>query len=82
MTDLPFPGSQCHRCRYVRLTGNTRGSMFIQCQHPELRKYRSQPVHGCTGFMQRGEASDCDSSDPRDSARGAEPASGEPDSDS
>jgi hypothetical protein len=47
---LPFPHSLCHRCRYLRLTGNTRGSIFLQCTEPSLPKYARQPVHACPRF--------------------------------
>jgi len=48
--DLPFPGSLCHRCRFVRLNGNKRGSIFMQCTEPSLPKYPRQPVMACPGF--------------------------------
>jgi hypothetical protein len=52
---LPFPDSLCHRCRHVRLNGNKRGSVFVQCTHPSLPKYLPQPVRRCDGF-EPGEA--------------------------
>jgi hypothetical protein len=46
----PFPTSLCHRCRWLRLTGNKRGSVFLQCTEPSLPKYPRQPVVHCVGF--------------------------------
>jgi hypothetical protein len=46
----PFPASLCHRCRWLRLTGNKRGSIFLQCTEPSLPKYPRQPVVACPGF--------------------------------
>ncbi len=54
MTDdrdaLPFADSLCHRCRFLRLGGNKRGSIFLQCTEPSLPKYPRQPVLACPGF--------------------------------
>ena len=49
--DPPFPASLCHRCRWLRLTGNKRGSVFLQCTEPSLPKYPPQPVVSCPGFI-------------------------------
>jgi hypothetical protein len=46
----PFPESLCHRCRWLRLTGNKRGSIFLSCTEPSLPKYPRQPVVQCRGF--------------------------------
>ncbi|MEZ4399758.1 MAG: hypothetical protein R3B06_07050 [Kofleriaceae bacterium] len=43
--------SLCHRCAYVRLTGNTRGSVFLACTAPGMPKYGPQPVLRCPGFQ-------------------------------
>lgn len=48
----PFPESLCHRCRWLRLTGNKRGSIFLQCTNPALPKYPRQPVVRCAGFTE------------------------------
>lgn len=48
--DPPFPTSLCHRCRYLRLNGNKRGSIFLSCTEPSLPKYLPQPVRACRGF--------------------------------
>ena len=53
MDDLPFPESLCHRCLRLRLTGNKRGSIFLQCTEPSLPKYPRQPVVACPGFAPR-----------------------------
>ncbi|ACY13021.1 hypothetical protein [Haliangium ochraceum] len=47
----PFPGSLCHRCRFLRLSGNKRGSVFLQCTEPSLPKYVPQPVRACGHFV-------------------------------
>ncbi len=47
---LPFPQSLCHRCRFLRLVENVRGSVFLMCQEPTLPKYGPQPVRSCRGF--------------------------------
>jgi hypothetical protein len=47
---LPFPDSLCHRCRYLRMVGNKRGSQFLGCREPSLPKYPRQPVARCAGF--------------------------------
>jgi hypothetical protein len=49
--DLPFAESLCHRCRFLRLTGNKRGSIFLSCTEPSLPKYPRQPVIACPGFL-------------------------------
>ena len=46
----PFPDSLCHRCRFLRVNGNTRGSVFLACTAPGLPKYGPQPVRRCGGF--------------------------------
>jgi hypothetical protein len=46
----PFPQSLCHRCRHLRLTGNKRGSVFLQCTEQSLPKYPPQPVRACARF--------------------------------
>ena len=46
----PFPQSLCHRCRWLRLTGNKRGSVFLQCTEPSLPRYGPQPVLSCARF--------------------------------
>lgn len=50
MDEPPFPDSLCHRCRWLRLTGNKRGSIFLQCTEPSLPKYPRQPVKACPKF--------------------------------
>lgn len=50
---LPFPESLCHRCRHLRLTGNKRGSVFLQCTEPTLPRYGPQPVRACDRFAPR-----------------------------
>ena len=50
VVSVPFPQSLCHRCRHLRLTGNKRGSVFLQCTEPSLPKYPPQPVRACTQF--------------------------------
>ncbi|MCG8418188.1 MAG: hypothetical protein MJE77_09630 [Proteobacteria bacterium] len=50
MHKLPFPDSQCHSCHYLRLSHNKRGSIFLQCRHPDLPKYLPQPMNCCTAF--------------------------------
>lgn len=52
-SDPPFPDSLCHRCRSLRLVGNKRGSIFLQCTHPALPKYPRQPVIACPKFEER-----------------------------
>jgi len=51
----PFPTSLCHRCRWLRLTGNKRGSVFLACTEVNLPlgKYPRQPVAHCVGFAPR-----------------------------
>jgi hypothetical protein len=51
--DLPFPDSLCHRCRWMRTSGNKRGSIFLQCTEPTLPKYLPQPVRICRGFVEK-----------------------------
>jgi hypothetical protein len=51
--ERPFPTSLCHRCRFVRYTGNKRGSVFLACDEPTLPKYLPQPVTACRGFVAR-----------------------------
>jgi hypothetical protein len=51
--DLPFPDSLCHRCRWMRTSGNKRGSIFLQCTEPTLPKYLPQPVRVCRGFAEK-----------------------------
>jgi hypothetical protein len=46
----PFPDSLCHRCAHLRLIQSGRGSTFLLCQEPSLRKYPPQPVRLCRGF--------------------------------
>jgi len=48
---LPFPDALCHRCRHLRLVGNRRGSVFLQCTEPALPKYPHQPVVRCDYFV-------------------------------
>jgi hypothetical protein len=50
MSALPFPQSLCHRCRWLRITGNKRGSAFLQCTEPSLPRYGPQPVLSCPRF--------------------------------
>jgi hypothetical protein len=45
----PFPGSLCHRCVHAALVEGAR-SNFLKCEHPELPRYRRQPVLACGGF--------------------------------
>jgi len=51
----PFPTSLCHRCRWLRLTGNKRGSVFLACTEPSLPKYPRQPVVHCIGFLAKAD---------------------------
>ena len=53
--ERPFPTSLCHRCRFVRYTGNKRGSVFLACTEVglPLGKYPRQPVVHCVGFAPR-----------------------------
>jgi hypothetical protein len=51
-TDRPFPNSLCHRCQHLRVVGNKRGSVFLQCTEPSLPKYPRQPVLACARFAQ------------------------------
>jgi hypothetical protein len=53
----PFADSLCHRCRWLRLTGNTRGSIFLSCTEPSLAKYPRQPVVACPGFLAKDDVS-------------------------
>lgn len=46
----PFPDSLCHRCVHLRLAGNKRGSIFLQCTEPSLPRYLPQPVRRCGKF--------------------------------
>jgi len=48
----PFPSSLCHRCRFVRYTGNKRGSVFVACDEPSLPRYQRQPVLACPKFAE------------------------------
>ena len=43
----PFPRSVCHGCRFLRLTGNARGSVFLSCTEPTLPRYLPQPLAAC-----------------------------------
>jgi len=43
----PFPTSICHGCAHLRLTGNKRGSIFLQCGEPSRPKYLPQPIVRC-----------------------------------
>lgn len=56
MTDRPppFPDSLCHRCQHLRMTGNTRGSIFLACAAPSLPRYLPQPVRRCAGWAVAG----------------------------
>jgi hypothetical protein len=54
MSELPFPQSLCHRCRWLRLAGNKRGSVFLQCTEPTLPRYGPQPVVSCPRFTPAG----------------------------
>jgi hypothetical protein len=47
---LPFPDSLCRRCRFMRATGNKRGSIFLSCTEPSLPRYLPQPVRACRAF--------------------------------
>jgi hypothetical protein len=58
----PFPDSLCHRCRWLRLTGNKRGSVFMQCTEPTLPRYGPQPVRACPRFEPGAPDSDPDPS--------------------
>ena len=62
MSMLPFPQSLCHRCRWLRLNGNKRGSVFLQCTEPSLPRYGPQPVLSCPGFAP-GDGGDSSSDD-------------------
>jgi hypothetical protein len=53
LSDLPFPESLCHRCVWMRTTGNKRGSIFLQCTEPAMPKYLPQPVRACPRFQER-----------------------------
>jgi hypothetical protein len=48
--ERPFPDSLCHRCARLRHVETRRGSVFLQCTHPDLPKYSPQPVERCPGF--------------------------------
>lgn len=48
--ERPFPDSLCHRCANLRYVETRRGSVFLQCGHPDLPKYPRQPVEHCPGF--------------------------------
>lgn len=48
--ERPFPDSLCHRCARLRYVETRRGSVFLQCAHPDLPKYPRQPVVQCPGF--------------------------------
>lgn len=50
----PFPDSLCHGCVNGRLVPTRRGTIFIQCSHPDLPKYQNQPVRVCPGFVASG----------------------------
>ena len=49
---LPFPDSLCRRCRFLRTTGNKRGSIFLSCTEPSMPKYLPQPVRTCRAFAE------------------------------
>lgn len=51
MTEPPFPDSLCHRCVFLHIIRNVRGSTFLLCQEPSLPKYSAQPVRQCRGFL-------------------------------
>jgi len=57
---VPFPHSLCHRCRWLRLTGNKRGSVFLQCTEPSLPRYGPQPVVSCARFAPASDAPPAD----------------------
>ncbi len=44
---LPFPTSLCHGCRFLRVNGSKRGSIFLQCTEGTRPKYGPQPVTFC-----------------------------------
>jgi hypothetical protein len=50
----------CSVCRYARVTGNRRGSVFYLCSRAEqdsrLRRYPPLPVLGCPAFQPDHEA--------------------------
>lgn len=43
----PFASSVCHGCKFLRLVGTRRGSVFLQCTEGSLPKYGAQPVLRC-----------------------------------
>ena len=45
-----FPDSLCHRCVHLRVITSGKGSEFLMCREPTLKKYPPQPVRTCTGF--------------------------------
>jgi hypothetical protein len=49
----PFPESLCHACRFVRYTGNKRGSIFLACDEPSLPRYQAQPIVRCPKYAPR-----------------------------
>ncbi len=56
VSQLPFPHSLCHQCRYLRLV-KTKNSAFLMCQGPTGKKYQPQPVVRC-GAMEPVEKTD------------------------
>ena len=50
MPPSPFPDSLCHRCQFVRVNGNTRGSVFLACTEPTMPRYLPQPIRACRRF--------------------------------
>ncbi|HEX4493787.1 MAG TPA: hypothetical protein VH914_21480 [Acidimicrobiia bacterium] len=47
---VPFPDSLCHRCAHLRVVDSAKGSTFLMCREPSLRKYAPQPVRSCPKF--------------------------------
>ncbi len=40
-------GGQCGVCTFAKLVSTSKDSHFVMCSHPQLPKYRGQPVLNC-----------------------------------
>ena len=49
---LPFAGSRCHRCQWVRLVAG-KNSEFLACNALAMPRYAVQPVLDCEAFEPR-----------------------------
>ncbi len=51
MSELPFPTSLCHRCRYLKLVEGKQSTFLMCAALPN--KYPPQPVVRCQAFAEK-----------------------------